>query len=65
MLYQFAEQCIANGAEALLCTEKDGVKLSAEWKSPLPIIWMEAELRLVQGTEHWDALIEKMKALLR
>jgi tetraacyldisaccharide 4'-kinase len=47
------------GAEAVICTEKDRVKLAEDIECPLPILWTEAELRIIAGEEHWHALLKR------
>ncbi len=59
----FAEQCKAKGAEMLLCTEKDAVKLANQVKFSLPIKSVKVSLEVVEGKEHWDALYAKIKSL--
>ncbi len=59
-LKQFADACREKGAEALLCTEKDHVKLipdpSLSLKvEPLPMKW-----KISFGKENWENLIEKV-----
>ncbi len=54
----FARQCLAKGAKALLCTEKDAVKLSLPLSLDLPIIPIEIGLEIVEGESHLQQLIE-------
>ncbi len=60
-LEAFALECQAKGADMLLCTEKDAVKLPAGLQSCLPIRAVKAELEIVAGQEHWNKLIESLK----
>ncbi len=55
-LHLFARGCREKGATALLCTEKDGVKLDATLE--LPVVPVEIGLEIVAGEEHWEQLIE-------
>ena len=48
------------GADCLICTEKDAVKLPEYIKLSLPIYYMEMDLEVLEGKNHLDALIEKV-----
>lgn len=61
----FALQCKENGAELLLCTEKDKVKILDISKLSLPIAWIKMRLRLVEGTEEWENFVNLVKTDLR
>jgi tetraacyldisaccharide 4'-kinase len=59
-LEKFAEQCRKKGAEALVCTEKDFVKLShapSGFSTCLKIEPIEIELKITAGKEHWEKLM--------
>lgn len=43
-----------SGADLLICTEKDWVKIPAGFKTHLPILALEGELEIVLGQEHWE-----------
>lgn len=60
-LVHFAEECHANGAEMLICTEKDRVKFVNPLKIKLPIVWLQMKLSIIDGQEHWKTLIENAK----
>ncbi len=61
-LAQFAKACADRGACALVCTEKDYVKLSAEQiaELALELFPVAIELKIVFGKQHWDLLLEKI-----
>ena len=59
-LSSFAAHCRNNGASALICTEKDAVKLPKDLSLALPILYLEMELEVVSGAIHWKNLIEKI-----
>ncbi len=63
-LQEFAVRCQAWGAEMLVCTEKDLVKLDKNLKISLPICVAKGKLRIVDGEEHWNNLIHKIKGML-
>jgi len=60
-LAQFADLARSLGAEALLCTEKDAVKLKSTFSCSLPIFWIKMDLALVYGMKNWTAMIDKMR----
>jgi tetraacyldisaccharide 4'-kinase len=59
-LENFAKRCLEKGAEVLLCTEKDHVKLYPSNASCLDIIAVEVEMKIVAGREHWDRFIDNI-----
>lgn len=61
-LTAFAEYSKKLGAEYLICTEKDRVKLTKE--TLLPIIWIEAELEIVAGQEQWKDFLNRLFNML-
>lgn len=52
-LVRFAERARSEGAEALLCTEKDYVKLSGFDQLPLPLFFTPMTFQFVAGEQHW------------
>jgi len=60
MLSQFAERCRQKGAELLVCTEKDQIKLDKTVRLSLPIAWTEIILEFIEGSNHWEDLIQKI-----
>lgn len=60
-IVKMAEKYRDKGAEMLVCTEKDKVKLVdiADW--PLPIVWLKMRLKIVAGQEAWTEFIQKVK----
>lgn len=61
-LEKFAVQCKADGAQCLVCTEKDKVKLTLTHSLVLPVLWIKSKLGIVYGEEEWNAFIAKAKA---
>lgn len=60
ILANFADQCKALGAECLVCTEKDKVKLQIETLDlSIPVVWIKIELEINEGLEHWKKFIKK------
>lgn len=54
-LHAFAKR---SGAELLVCTEKDGVKLPANLSCIRPILPLSASLQFVAGKEQWDNILQ-------
>jgi tetraacyldisaccharide 4'-kinase len=61
----FAERCKAMGAEMLVCTEKDKVKILEFENCALPIVWLKMRLCLVEGKKEWENFISHVKNELR
>jgi tetraacyldisaccharide 4'-kinase len=59
-LETFAKNCRMKGAELLLCTEKDFVKLPPKHSLCLNITPVEIQLKIIAGQEHWESLIENI-----
>ncbi len=64
-LQAFAQRCKAKGAELLVCTEKDGIKLTASSEFVLPIKSLGVEIEWTAGEAYWNACIENMKRMMR
>lgn len=64
-LVGFAEQCKALGAEILLCTEKDRVKIVESPQLALPLAWIKMRLTLVEGKNEWRVFIDKVRDTLK
>lgn len=60
-LMHFAERSAKLGAEFLLCTEKDKVKLKSEMTCRLPIAWVKGDLSIMHGEEEWKKFIADVK----
>lgn len=63
-LRAFAQECKERGAEMLLCTEKDFVKVSAFNDLPLPLYCVEVELKVTEGVECWEQWLSNVKSLI-
>jgi tetraacyldisaccharide-1-P 4'-kinase len=64
-LEAFAATCKERGADLLLCTEKDWVKLPVENNKYLPIIPVKVRLQIIAGQEHWDKTIQSIQEKIR
>lgn len=64
-LEQFAQLCLKKGANYLVCTEKDCVKLDTLLQPVLPIIWIRLELEIVAGKEEWNYFLQKAEAKIK
>jgi tetraacyldisaccharide 4'-kinase len=60
VLELFAKQCKRKGAEALVCTEKDAVKLPGTHKVKLPVEPLAASLEVVCGKEAWNRFLQTL-----
>ncbi|MBA3957968.1 MAG: tetraacyldisaccharide 4'-kinase [Parachlamydiaceae bacterium] len=58
-LIAFAKESKARGAQMLLCTEKDYVKLAHDLKLDLPVGWVQMQLNIVADEAHWKEFIDK------
>lgn len=65
LLLPFAELCKSKGAEILLCTEKDRVKISDPGDFKLPVGWVKTRLEVTDGKEHWSAFMDRAKTILK
>lgn len=61
-LEQFAHASLKAGASWLICTEKDRVKLQDDLNLPLPILWVQLDLRIVAGQEEWQNFLKQAEA---
>lgn len=64
MLITFAKECREKGAEMILCTEKDRVKLVDIKGVTLPVVWMKMRLKVIEGNSEWRAFIDRAKSIL-
>lgn len=65
VLRQFVEKAQRLGAQFVVCTEKDAVKLlGRELGLPLPLYYLEVSLHVIQGEMLWENLIAKIEQKL-
>lgn len=64
-LEQFAQESLKKGAQRLICTEKDCVKLQDKSTLSLPIIWVQLELRVIAGHEEWQNFLQQAEAKIK
>lgn len=65
VLAAFAKECRDKGAEMILCTEKDKVKLIDIKSMALPIAWMKMRLKVIEGDNEWRTFIDRAKSALQ
>lgn len=65
VLAEFARECKVRGAEMLLCTEKDKVKLSELTGIGLPVAWLKMRLNVVEGHQEWRGFMNQVKSVLQ
>lgn len=63
-LEQFAQDSLKKGANWLVCTEKDRVKLHEYLAVSLPIIWVQIDLQIVDGQEEWTRYLQQMESVI-
>ncbi len=49
-----------SGADLLICTEKDQVKIPQDFKAQLPLMPLEGELEITSGQDHWEKMKKKV-----
>lgn len=59
-LRQLASLCQQSGAELLLCTEKDVVKLPRV-DLPIKLGWVEVELEIVKNADAWEQMVKELE----
>jgi tetraacyldisaccharide 4'-kinase len=64
-LYELAGRWKEMGAEMMVCTEKDKVKLPEMHELPLPVFWIKIQPEVIEGAEALDEFIEKVRSKLR
>ncbi|MFI0434920.1 MAG: tetraacyldisaccharide 4'-kinase [Parachlamydiaceae bacterium] len=64
-LTKFALMCLKNGAKALICTEKDRVKLEELLNLALPIFWVQLQLHIVAGEEEWLSFLKEAESKIK
>lgn len=64
-LQHFACTCRDKGAEILLCTEKDFVKIVNPHYYLLPICYLETELNIIYGKDQYEAFKAKILVLAK
>lgn len=63
-LEKLCKKAREKGAEMLVCTEKDKVKIPDNLVLSLPLVWLKMRLRLVEGEAVWNDFIEKIRKKL-
>jgi tetraacyldisaccharide 4'-kinase len=58
----FSQSSLKKGAEWLVCTEKDRVKLKDAVSYSLPVAWFQMDLDVVEGKEIWAKFIKEAEA---
>lgn len=61
----FAKESQKLGAEWIICTEKDFVKLPQISDLALPIAWLQIELCITEGNPHWENFLTSAKNLIK
>jgi tetraacyldisaccharide 4'-kinase len=61
---KMAEEAFLKGAKALICTEKDFIKLKGDIKTKIPIYYVEIDIQIISGKENLIKLISKKGIIL-
>jgi tetraacyldisaccharide 4'-kinase len=56
-LVAFSEHCLAEGADLIVCTEKDKVKIDPFSWLALPCAWVQIQLKIVAENHVWEEFI--------
>lgn len=64
-LAELARESLEKGAQLLLCTEKDRVKIPNDLALAVPLAWIKMHLELVEGQEEWRGFIQKVEKQLQ
>lgn len=59
------ENTLTNQGEALVCSEKDWIKIPKSVCSEIPIFYLEASIQIVSGMDHYEELINKALLLTK
>ena len=62
-LREFALRCQKLGAEAIVCTEKDAIKLEIPLGFPLPVVYLEMQMEILSGQNYWEALLQRIETV--
>jgi len=52
------------GAECVVCTEKDRVKIKEGFDLPLPLVWVKISLEFIEGKKLWDVFLAEVRTTL-
>ncbi len=59
-LKNFIKQCKDKGAEAIVCTEKDFVKLTPDMSLELPLVAIRMNIQITENKDIWDETVENI-----
>lgn len=59
-LHAFFEDAKAAGAEAILTTEKDAVRIASEEHCPLPFLYLRMEIELLSGVDDFEEAVSRI-----
>jgi tetraacyldisaccharide 4'-kinase len=60
-IIQLANKYKSQGADMLICTEKDKVKIPEIPGLSLPIVWLKMQLKVVENEEDWKKFVNKLR----
>lgn len=59
-LDEVLEQALASGAEAIVTTEKDAVRLQSRFRPPLPLLFVRLEVGILGDPEGFNGAVERI-----
>ncbi len=59
-LNSFSHQAMQFGAQFVVCTEKDAVKLPLDLKMPIPLVYAQMNLKVVYGKENFEKAMHEI-----
>lgn len=60
-LLTFMDRCLALGADTIVCTEKDRVKIPVLTTMSLPITWVKMRVNLIEEAAAWQAFVANVR----
>ncbi|MGE4549972.1 MAG: tetraacyldisaccharide 4'-kinase, partial [Opitutales bacterium] len=59
-LNRLFERAKANGAEVVVTTEKDAVRIPGEFKPPIPLFYMRMEIEILEGFDDFESAVQRI-----
>tara|TARA_B100001123_G_scaffold436753_1_gene567625 strand:- start:518 stop:1744 length:1227 start_codon:yes stop_codon:yes gene_type:complete len=59
-LTRFCDRALANGAEYVVTTEKDAVRVPEKFKSPLPLFYLRIEIEILEGFDDFETAVSEI-----
>lgn len=62
-LEAFVQRCADRAMDLIVTTEKDAVRFLKPEEMDVPIYFLRIEIDILEGREHWDRMIERIRSL--